>query len=368
MKRLWRLLLAALLLPACARAEWYTFTAGTVPAELAATAMTVCEYSGEMTVSFLGDCTLGGESGTANAKNGFVQTVKREGYAYPFANLSELLTADDVTVANFEGVLTDRKLKKVKKQYNFKGPTDFAHILTLGGVDAVTLANNHSRDYGAKGYADTREALESAGVAAFDWQHVAVWEREGVRIGFTGSVFSLSDGARETLEKQVQLLRDLGCQIVIHSMHAGVEYSDTPTSQPRTVAGHAAKAGVDLVVGHHPHVVHGMETVSGVPVVYSLGNAVFGGNLRPRDTDALLLQAVFAFDKGQAQSMRLVFRPMSISGQEGCNDFCPVLLTGEKAQRVMDRLERSTGAKLPAFLEGVGAVTDTIPLSGGSAP
>lgn len=350
MKRLMACTLALLALwlsPVCAHGEWYVFAADTPPEALSETTMQVCEFEGEVLVSFAGDCTLGGESGAAGSKNGFVQTVKREGMAYPFEKLAPLLTQDDVTIVNLEGVLSNRKLPKVKKKYNFKGPTAFAEILTLGGVDAVTLANNHSGDYGPRGYADTRAALQTAGVASFGTDHVAVWQRDGIRIGFTGSTFSLSDGARNTLKRQIDALRALGCQIVIHSMHAGTEYSAAPTAQPRTVAQHVIDMGADLVVGHHPHVAHGMEVVQGVPVVYSLGNAVFGGNARPRDYDALLLQAAFAFEAGQAQSVRLRFYPLCISGTQGRNDYQPRVVHGEQAQRVLDKAEQTTGTQLP---------------------
>ena len=131
-------------------------------------------------------------------------------------------------------------------------------------MELAGLSNNHTLDYGAEGYADTQAALADAGVAYFDADHVAVWAHDGVMIGFTGSAFSLSTGAQKNLRAQMDALREVGCQLIVHSMHAGTEYEREPTSQQKTVAAHAVDMGADLVVGHHPHVVQGYELVDGV--------------------------------------------------------------------------------------------------------
>lgn len=262
-----RIRYAAACLAACAalalggaRAEWYVFEADNPPEALLDAAMQVSGFTGEVTLSFLGDCTLGGESKAANSRGGFVQTALREGYDYPFLNLQSLLDGDDVTVVNLEGVLTDRTPDRVKKTFNFKGPSDFATILPLGGVELAGLSNNHTLDYGAEGYADTQAALEDAGVAYFDADHVAVWAHDGVMIGFTGSAFSLSTGAQKNLRAQMDALREVGCQLIVHSMHAGTEYEREPTSQQKTVAAHAVDMGADLVVGAPPPCGAGLRT------------------------------------------------------------------------------------------------------------
>ena len=104
-----------------ARAEWYVFESGNPPRELLETSLQVSGYTGEITLSFLGDCTLGGEKKAASSRGGFVQTALREGYAYPFEKLLGILEADDVTVVNLEGVLTDRDLSRVKKNLQLQG-------------------------------------------------------------------------------------------------------------------------------------------------------------------------------------------------------------------------------------------------------
>ena len=163
------LLLAVFLLPAwtvsaSASGEWLAFSGENDPAELL---FPVQEYTGTVRITFLGDCTLGGEEKTRNAARGFIRVIEQNGMEYPFRNLTALTAGDDLTVANLEGVLSDRDLSKVKKTYNFKGATAYTEILKAGSVECVTLANNHSHDYDTAGYLDTKAALDTAGIAYF---------------------------------------------------------------------------------------------------------------------------------------------------------------------------------------------------------
>ena len=148
------LLAAALLVPVStgASGSWTTLSAKD---ELPAQASLVQEYTGTVRITFLGDCTLGGEERTRSAWRGFVRTVERNGTGWPFRNLTALTATDDLTVANLEGVLSDRDLIRIKKEYNFIGSTAYTEILKAGSVECVTLANNHSHDYDKAGYADT---------------------------------------------------------------------------------------------------------------------------------------------------------------------------------------------------------------------
>ena len=316
-----------------------------------------------MRITFLGDCTLGGEEKNLNDYRGFAQTVARNGYAYPFRNLIALTAADDLTVANLEGVLSDSKdLLKTEKIFNFRGAAAYTEILKEGSVECVTLANNHSRDYGQAGYNDTVRALESAGIAYFGTDSMAVWRNEeGLMIGFLGVSGSLSGNRYKAYEKQAGILKSLGCAAVITVMHTGTEYEYEPDGYQRQVAGRAIPCGTDLIIGHHPHVVQGYEILDGVPVVYSLGNCVFGGNTNPRDHDALAVQAELSFEEGVLAGITLRFFPISVSGEERFNDYSPVLLSGEDAARVLEKMEKSTGVDPGVFTEGQGAAV-TVPV------
>ena len=352
------LLAAALLAPLSARAsgEWLSFDAEHVPVEQG---YLVQEYTGTVRITFLGDCTLGGEERTRSAWRGFVRTVERNGTGWPFRNLTALTAGDDLTVANLEGVLSDRELPKVRKQYNFIGGTAYTEILKAGSVECVTLANNHSHDYDKAGYEDTKRALDDAGVAYFGTDRMAVWRNEeGLTIGFLGVSGSLSGSRGTDYEKRAEILRSMGCSAVITVMHAGTEYQYEPDGYQKQIVNRAVACGSDLIVGHHPHVVQGYEIRNGIPVVYSLGNCVFGGNTNPRDHDALVLRAELSFEEGALTGITLRFYPISVTGEEGWNDYSPVLLTGADAERVLKKMEESTGVSPDVFdAEGGAKVT-----------
>lgn len=358
------LLCACLLLLSAAAADgtgtWLTFADRDAPDNLG---FLVQEYTGTVTITFLGDCTLGGEEKTRNAGRGFYRTIEKNGYAYPFRNLLALTAEDDLTVANLEGVLSDRTdLKKEPKEFNFVGPTAYTEILKLGSVECVTLANNHSHDYGNAGYDDTRKALEKAGIPYFGTDFLAVWQNsDALKIGFVGVSGSLSGNRGKAYHERVKLLRKLGCAAVITVMHTGTEYDTKPDGYQKQVVRQAFAAGSDLVVGHHPHVVQGYEISGGMPVVYSLGNCVFGGNTNPRDHDALAVRAELRFEEGTLAEITLRFYPIAVSGEERYNDFSPVLLSGKDAARVLEKMKDSTGADPGAFDERDGASV-TVPV------
>ena len=357
------LLIVLLLLPSVSRASgcWTTLTEDMRPDYQI---LSDDEFTGEITITFLGDCTLGGEESSRGKALGFFRRAEENGLAYPLRNISRLTLDDDLTVANLECVLTDRQLKKTDKQYNFSGPSAYTEILTSAGVDCVTLANNHSHDYGEAGYADTKTALDSAGVCWFGTDAPAVWRSdEGLMIGFVGVSSSLSGSRYQRFLSQVETLKEYGCTAVIAVMHAGTEYSyHAPDTYQQQIVSRASENGVSLVIGHHPHVVQGYDVVNGIPVVYSLGNCSFGGTTHAKDSDALVLQAVLSFREGTPVQIRLCFFPISITGDSRYNDYAPCFLSGPDAQRVLEKMRKSTGKDPGIWNDDTGAVV-VIPVS-----
>ena len=341
-----------LCLPASALGGGTLWTVHEAPSE-AEQLRVISDYTGEVTITFLGDCTLGGEEKSRD----FARRIEDNGIAYPFRNLIRLTGTDDLTVANLEGVLSDRNLVKTEKTYNFRGPASYTEILRAGSVECVTLANNHSHDYGEPGYRDTKAALEDAGVCWFGLDAPAIWETEdGVRIGFLGVGSSLTTGRYTTYKTYAQRLRDYGCAAVITVMHAGTEYDYNPPDAYQQQITTRAIPYTDLIIGHHPHVPQGYTVLDGVPVVYSLGNCVFGGNPRPKERDALVIQAVLHFTDGELDRIDLHFWPILISGEVSRNDYSPVFLSGEEAERVLEKIRKSTGMDPGPFDENQGAV------------
>ncbi len=303
------------------------------------------EYTGSVTIIFLGDCTLGGEEKSARNALGFARRVEENGLDYPLKGLLSLTEGDDLTLVNLEGVLSDRKLKKEKKKFNFIGKTAYTGVLTAGSVECVTLANNHAHDYGEEGYSDTKQALEGAGIAWFGTDAPLLWQSgDGLLIGFLAANYSLNGNRFKRFQAQAEQLRELGCAAIITVMHAGEEYSYTPPSDyQRQIVSRAVAVGSCLVIGHHPHVVQGASLVEGVPVVYSLGNCSFGGTTFAKDNDALVVQATLRFEKGELRETKLTFHPISITSDRRHNNYAPVLLEGEEKARVLEKMKKSTG-------------------------
>ena len=357
--------LAAMVVLLCfrfAKAEtrMWVFAASEPPQELADTALAVPEESVSVKLTFAGDCTLGDEAEWQGHRNGFCAAVKREGMAYPFLKLQTLFAADDFTIVNLEGVLTNSGEDRQKKQYNFRGGTELAQVLTQGSVECVGLCNNHILDYGARGKSDTRATLDEVGVGYFDEDTLCVLEKDGVRIGVTCTLFTLGDAKAQKLAKQTELLKQLGCAATVHVMHAGKEYLPQAGYSQRSIARAAAEDGAALVVGHHPHIAQNVELLGDTPVVYSLGNCCFGGNLDPSDKTALLLSVEMRFENGALDEMDWTLHPISISGSSSRNDFQPYLLDGEQAQAVIKRVSDASQTALLPFEDGAGAKQQTI--------
>lgn len=350
------LLLVAFLLPVHVLAMegiWHSFS---LEQPLENLSYLVEEFSGTLEITFLGDCTLGGEEKSRNSARGFVRTVEKYGLEYPLSGLLPLTENDDLTLSNLEGVLSDRNLEKVKKTYNFSGPTAYTGILKAGSVEAVTLANNHSHDYGESGYRDTKDALQSSEIGFLGREEVAVWEIHGLRIGFTGSCASVSGSYGRLLEQQMALLKDLGCDVVIHVMHAGEEYTYLPDRYQYQIAEKAIENGADLVVGHHPHVLQGISTIKNIPVVWSLGNCCFGGTTHAKDNDALALQVRMTFEENDLTGLELRLYPVSItSGIGGNNNYAPCLMKGQEAERVVEKVKKYSDVDLDVFSDETGS-------------
>jgi len=344
------LLLLASSVKAQASVSIHAFPVNQPPDALVQTAMAVVEGETEIRLTFGGDCTLGGTQ-NGGAKR-FASVVNTHGYAYPFANLLALLSEDDLTLVNLEGVLSSRKLTREKKAFNFLGDPAYTAILTQGSVECVSLANNHVLDYGAAGKADTIAALETAGLAFVDDNYATILQKDGVRVGFTASGLRF-DQAR--FLKQAEVLRSLGCAALVHVMHMGEEYAATLTQAQKNTAAFLAEQGVLLVVGHHPHVAQGLEIIGHTTVAYSLGNLVFGGNTDPRDYDAYLLSASLYFTDGNPKRTQVTLWPLTISGKTRSNDYQPALLSGEAALRVMKKIQQSSAFTIAPYLTGQGA-------------
>ncbi len=306
-----------------------------------------------LTVSVVGDCTLGTDENFDydTSLNAYYENY---GADYFFSNVKSIFSADDLTIANFEGTLTDSEARE-DKQFAFKAPAEFADILTAGSIEAVNTANNHSHDYGEQSFSDTMAALDSRGIVHFGYDETAVMEIKGIKVGLVG-IYELNDhlGREEQLKQNIAKVKEDGAQIVIVIFHWGNEKEEIPDSNQTTLGRLAIDEGADLVCGHHPHVLQGIEEYKGKNIVYSLGNFCFGGNSYPSDMDSMIFQQTFTVDQNGLKEDNVTnIIPCSISSDYDYNNYQPTPAEGEEADRILQKIkERSSWISSAENTEG----------------
>lgn len=297
------------------------------------------------TISAVGDCTFGTDENFAYEGSMPAKYDEVGDFNYFFENVKSVFEEDDLTIVNFEGTLTDSTIRE-DKQFAFKADKSYAEILTDGFVEAANLANNHSKDYGEQSYNDTMDALDEAGITNFGYDRVAIKKVKGIKVGLVGT-YVLADGlgVKDSMEKNIQDLKDEGAQVIIASFHWGEEKAEYPNDVQVKLAHAAIDAGADLVLGHHPHVLQGIEQYKGKNIVYSLGNFCFGGNMYPSDMDTMIFQQTFTLKGGKLQEDNVTnIIPCSISSVEDYNNYQPTPAAGEKETEILNKItQRSQG-------------------------
>ena len=299
-------------------------------------------------LTFVGDCTFGANPTNTYAGVGFVKTIG-EDYRYPFRNVIEWFENDECTFLNLEGPLTDVG-NPMQKKHAFRGPTAYISIITENSVEAVSIANNHTMDYGLKGYESTVATLQNAGIPFVERDKSCVFTTEsGLKIGLYGAVYYVLD--EEAIVAGISALKDQDCDLIIFAPHWGVEGTYHPTAQQTRLGYAAIDAGADIVWGSHPHVLQPVEGYNGGIIYYSLGNFSFGGNGYPRDYDtALLQQEVIRAADGTVTLGELTILPANVSSVSDRNNYqpTPYELDTNGYSRVLQKLDGSwTGANLP---------------------
>lgn len=274
-----------------------------------------------------------GYSGSLN------EAYDQKGGAYFLQNVKDIFSQDDLTVVNFEGTLTDSR-DRANKTYAFHGDPAYTDILTSASVEVGNLANNHTQDYGDQGFSDTKAALDLAGISHFGFEDTLILEVKGVKVGFTGQ-FTVYEGPEhlELLKQNIQSLKNQGAQLIIANFHWGLEKDTTPEADQIQLAHAAIDAGAHLVIGHHPHVLQGVEVYKGRYICYSLGNFCFGGNTNPPDYDCIIFQQTFTVSGDTVEiNDQINFIPCSVSSTSGYNDYCPTPAEGSEQTRIMEKL------------------------------
>ena len=298
-----------------------------------------------LTLSVVGDCTLGTDE-TFDYDTSLNAYYENYGADYFLQNVKDIFSTDDLTIANFEGTLTDSD-EREDKTFAFKAPASYASILTGGSVEAVNTANNHSHDYGEQSFDDTLAALDDAGIVHFGYDETAVMDVKGIKVGLVG-IYELYDHLEreQQLKDNIAKVKADGAQLIVAIFHWGNETETVPDSNQTTLGRIAIDEGADLVCGHHPHVLQGIETYKGRNIVYSLGNFCFGGNSSPSDMDTMIYQQTFTIDADGVKKDNVInIIPCSISSAayDGYNNYQPTPAEGDEATRILGKInERSS--------------------------
>jgi gamma-polyglutamate biosynthesis protein CapA len=243
---------------------------------------------------------------------GIADEIEQNGLDYPFEFTHEILSSYDLAFCNVECTLSTRGEPGLN-YYLFRADPSAANALSSAGFDVVNVANNHTLDYGFDALGDTVDAVTQAGMVAVgahengvDDTGVKMIEKDGLKIGFLAlSDFDVTEGVHpdgctdvmmvdpETIVQQVADA-DSQCDVLIVSLHWGVDYLEFYTHRQSAIAELCIDSGADLILGHHPHVLQYVETYRGKPIIYSMGGFVWDSSHNGADESA-----IFVFELGE---------------------------------------------------------------------
>jgi len=254
-------------------------------------------------------------TGDVNLDPTYIDELAEFGFAYPWQRLQGIFEDDDLTIVNLECAVSELGSPE-PKQFTFRCPPESLPLMRDAGIEVANLGNNHSGDYGTEALLDSRVQLEAAGIAPVgvgadsDQAHQpAVFEINGWTVavlGFGGVVPTpswiaagdrpgMADG--DTIETMVAAVAaaDEIADLVIVTIHWGVELDTTPRAEDVERAEAMIAAGADAIFGHHAHRLQPLETVEGVPVAWGLGNFVWP-KLSTAGSTTAVAQVVFETD------------------------------------------------------------------------
>ena len=292
------------------------------------------------TLTFAGDCTLGGAGNKFSDPVSFYSVVG-EDYRYPFQNVISWFENDDFSMVNLEGPLTE-SLQNANKKHFFRGPTSYVNILTQNSIEAVTLANNHTQDYFQVGYDETLATLTQAEVGFVEKDSSAIYTTAS---GLTVGMYAVSYdhiSREEILDAIAALEANEEVDLVIFAPHWGTEMTYVPHNMHRELAHAVIDAGADIVFGTHPHVLQPMELYNGGLIMYSLGNFVFGGSVFPGDFDtAIIRQEIIREPDGTVRLGETTAIPCSVTSTPGHNNYQPTPYEADSYsyRQVMSKLD-----------------------------
>lgn len=316
-----------------------------------------------LTLTFVGDTSIGDAFQSRKFERSYHSVVAEKGMDWPFSLVAETMLGDDLTIANLEGSMTTLTRHKDNVRWPLVIDPSHTQILHAGGIDVVNTANNHAFDFFKEGYAQTLSTLDAAGIAHFGTlsppsstqvNRQLVVERKGIKIGFVGFSYPQKSDLKH-LEKAVKALREEGCALVVLSLHWGRETYMTPNSSQYDFARKAFALDVDLIYGHHPHVVQPVGLYQGKPVFFSTGNFTFG-TMSHVDPSTGMFQVEYDLSDETPRLKAIRVIPLLTSGS---GDYRPTPVTEENER--LDIFRKLTLKRPP---KGFEALPESFQLTG----
>lgn len=302
-----------------------------------------------ITLTATGDFTVGGDS-RKSTSIWQKELDKHDGDPnFALQNVKALFEADDLTLINFEGTLTESTYipsNKRDNQFLFSAPPSYVSMLTDNSIEAVSLENNHVLDHGQEVYEETQQHLTDAGIVWSNSESIGVYEVKGIQICMLSYLCidryaTLWDKVPEDIAKAKEQY-----PIVVVSFHWGNEKDYSPTDNQVKMGHLAVDAGADLVIGHHSHRLNPIEYYNGVYICYSLGNFCFAGNSKPSDMSSFIFQTRWRIRDEEITNEGFRIIPIRISSRSDRNDFIPTPFGDGAAQDAVLTTLQSYGKKL----------------------
>lgn len=308
---------------------------------LAVGAAAYAEDSDSLTLSFIGDCSIGDSIQYRDYAKSYHTVIREKGADWPFSLVQDVLHEDDLTIANLEAVLTTYTATRQNKAHNLIGSPAHTAVILESGIDVVNTANNHAWDFKAVGYHDALGHLDEAGIPHFGTLYpgtadgsdiTPIVEVKGVKVGFIGFSYP-QEYDKKRIEIRINSLREQGAQLVVVSLHWGTEEKTQPTAGQTAYARFCIDAGADVVYGHHAHILQSVQFYKGKPIFYSTGNFTFG-TMSNVDPDTGIFQLTYEVVDGEPVLRRFSVIPCRT---QGSGDYRPYILTDEAECRAMRR-------------------------------
>ncbi len=209
---------------------------------------------------------------------------------YPFRNTADFLKNADITFANLENPIVKGCPRHVGG-FKFCTTPEIADGLNFVGIDVVTLANNHTNNYGREGIEETKEYLTSKNINYVGQGNLVIKEVNETKFGFLG--FDLVSNQFTFKDQELIASSDKLVDVLIVSPHWGTEYEALANRLQVTVAQKMVENGADLIIGHHPHWVQNNEMIGNTLVYYSLGNFIFDQMWSEETKKGLIVKMTF---------------------------------------------------------------------------